>query len=80
MYKNVTKITENYCDTTILYNFRKSIQVSKKCSDPKFRENLTIPETYSVPCQTFKMESFTQIVNGLQPLTIYIKHSILYVS
>ena len=34
-------------------------------------------EAYSEPSQTSKMDSFAKIVNGVQPLIIFAKHSIL---
>ena len=34
-------------------------------------------ELYSGPCQTSKMEYFTKLVIGFQPLTIFAKSSIL---
>ena len=33
--------------------------------------------SYSEPCQTSKMERFAKTVDGLKPLTIFTKHSIL---
>ena len=36
-----------------------------------------IPETYSEPCQTSKMELLAGIVNNIQSLTILVKSSIL---
>ena len=37
-------------------------------------------ETYSEPSETYKMELFAKIVDCIQPLTIFEKHSILGVS
>ena len=34
-------------------------------------------EVYSEPCQTFKMETFAKIVNGLKPLYVFAKNFIL---
>ena len=36
-----------------------------------------MPEAYSEPSQTSKKESFTKIVNGVEPLTIFAKRSVL---
>ena len=35
------------------------------------------PEVYSEICQTSKMEPFTELVNGFEPLTIFAKRSVL---
>ena len=32
---------------------------------------------YPEPCQTSRMKSFAEVVNGLFPITTFIKHSIL---
>ena len=40
---------------------------------------IRLAEAYSEPCQTSKMEHFAKIVNAFQLLTIFAKHSILYV-
>ena len=40
------------------------------------RIHIAYLEGYSEPCQTSKKELFTQIVNGLKPLTIFVKSSI----
>ena len=34
-------------------------------------------ETYSEPCQTFKMEIFVDIVNDAKPSTVFAKNFIL---
>ena len=34
-------------------------------------------EVYSEPCQTSKIEHFVKIVNDFQPLSIFVKRSIL---
>ena len=34
-------------------------------------------ETYSEPCQTFKMKPFAKIANGCQPFGNFAKHTIL---
>ena len=36
-----------------------------------------IPQTYSDPCQTTKMDNFAKIVSDLNPLTIFANKSIL---
>ena len=45
----------------------------------KISEIGLISEAYAEPCQTSKMELFTEIVNGFEPLTIFAKSSILHV-
>ena len=44
------------------------------------RIHIAYVEGYSEPCQISKKELFTQIVNGLKPLTIFAKSSITDVS
>ena len=39
----------------------------------------TFTEVYSEPCQTSKMDTFAKIVNGLKPLIVFVKNSILNV-
>ena len=41
------------------------------------KTNQGIPEAYSDPYQTSKMEHFAEIVNGFQPLTIFAQRYIL---
>ena len=41
------------------------------------QNNLSDPEAYPEPCQTSKMDCFLEIVNGLNLLTFFVRHSIL---
>ena len=41
------------------------------------QNNLSDPEAYSEPCQTSKMDCFVKIVNSLNVLTFFLRHSIL---
>ena len=53
-------------------------QVTKKIFQTPMLNRIHIAylEGYSQPCQISKKELFTQIVNGLKPLTILVKSSI----
>ena len=53
-------------------------QVTKKLFQiPKLnRIHIAYSEGYSEPCQVSKKELFTQTVNGLKPLTIFVKSSV----
>ena len=42
-----------------------------------WKNNLSDPEAYPEPCQTSKMDCFVKIVNGLNLLTFFVRHSIL---
>ena len=42
-----------------------------------WQNNLSDPEAYPEPCQTSKMDCFVKIVNGLNLLTFFVRHSIL---
>ena len=42
-----------------------------------WQNNLNDPEAYPEPCQTSKMDCFVKIVNGLNLLTFFVRHSIL---
>ena len=41
------------------------------------QKNLSDPEAYPEPCQTSNMDYFVKIVNGLNLLTFFVRHSIL---
>ena len=45
-----------------------------------WKNNLIDPEAYPEPCQTSQMDCFVKIVNGLNLLTFFVKHTILDVS
>ena len=47
-----------------------------KSFDKQYAYDLSV-ETYSQTCQTSKMELFAEIVNGRNPLTTFIKSSVL---
>ena len=41
------------------------------------QNNLSDPEAYPEPCQTSKIDCFVKIVNGLNLLNFFVRHSIL---
>ena len=41
------------------------------------QKNLSDPEAYPEPCQASKMDCFVKIVNGLNLLTFFVRHSTL---
>ena len=42
-----------------------------------WQNNLSDAEAYAEPCQTSKMDCFVKIVNGLNLLRLFVRHSIL---
>ena len=59
------------------YNHLGTYQPSRVSLLKPWQNYLSDPEAYPEPCQTSKMDCFVKIVNGLNLLTFFVRHSIL---
>ena len=61
---------------------KKKLDFEKACSLKKYFTTVSDHSCSAVagPCQTSKMERFSKVVNGFQPLIFYAKRSILDIS
>ena len=64
----------------MLITLDRFLEDSKVASKDSNRKNPYQLDTFSELSQTSKMEHFAKLVNGIQPLTIFTKRSILDVS
>ena len=64
----------------MLITLDRFLEDSKVASNDSNRKNPYESDTFSELSQTSKMELFAKLISGIQPLTIFTKHSILDVS